>query len=125
MDPENNLESNIKQYLLSFYKSSYDSTTYDEPSNVPPENRLMNLIRGILDGNNETRIGTQEFGFEKDCNEKLDSDIAAVVVSIDSPTFTRTTKHLKATVFDKLAYIGNDLSNLNLNALDIDLTFVC
>ena len=56
------------------------------------------------------------FEFEQNCIEKVESDIAAVVVSIHSPTFIRTTKHLKATFLDKLAYIGNfHVVTLNLS----------
>ena len=104
---KNILEYNIKTYIQSLYKNG-DGDNHDQFTNAPTESRLMNLMRGILAGSNSTKENndSQILRFEENCIEKIESDIAAVVVSIHSPTFTRTTKHLKATILDKLAYIG-------------------
>ena len=105
--PKNNLESNIRKYIGSLYDNE-NRERYANSFLGPPELRIMNLISGMLSANNDTEPEniTETFGFKGDCNEKLENDIAVVVVSIDSPTFTRTTKHLKATILDKVAYIG-------------------
>ena len=64
-------------------------------------------IRGAWN-QNDTTFSEDNSAFENDCVRKLEYDIAAVVVSIDSPTFSRTTKNLRVTFQGKLASIGKE-----------------
>ena len=66
------------------------------------------MIRDILIKSNEetTHYVNETLAFEEDCKRKLKSDIAVVIVSIDSPTFTRTAQTIRVSSFDKLAIIG-------------------
>ena len=56
---------------------------------------------------NQTHDINENLSFKHDCTQKLEYDIAAVIVSIDSPTFSRTTKNIRVTFQGKLASIGN------------------
>ena len=57
---------------------------------------------------NQTHDINENLSFKHDCTQKLEYDIAAVIVSIDSPTFSRTTKNVRVTFQGKLASIGNN-----------------
>ena len=58
---------------------------------------------------NQTHNINEKLSFKHDCTQKLEYDIAAVIVSIDSPTFSRTTKNVRVTFQGKLASIGNNI----------------
>ena len=109
--PYTNLEHNLKLYMLSqfweensIHFSNFGST--DTLAKGPPEKRIINLIRDVLVGENISYYSDQEKAFERDCKEKLSSDIAVVVVSIDSPTFDKTIKRVQVTLIDKLGVLG-------------------
>ena len=92
--PYTNLEHNLKLYMLSqfweensIHFSNIGSTI--TLANGPPEKRIINLMRDVLVGDNISYYSDQEKAFERDCKEKLSSDIAVVIVSIDSPTFDK------------------------------------
>ena len=102
-EPLNNLEFRIKNYILSLFSTSF--RTGENVANIPPERRMLNLLHDILMQSNDSNE-TQHFAFERDCTGKVDSDIAVVVVSIVSPVFSRATKRVRATLFDKVAAIG-------------------
>ena len=59
---------------------------------------------------NQTHDINANLSFKHDCTQKLEYDIAAVIISIDSPTFSKTTKNVRVTFQGKLASIGNDIS---------------
>ena len=65
-------------------------------------------MRDVLVNENISYFSNQVKAFERDCKAKLRSDIAAVVVSIDSPTFDKTTKRVQVTIIDKLGVLGID-----------------
>ena len=102
-----NLESIIRDYIHSLMQRN-DDTLIKNKFYANPESFLMNKLKAILSSENDTALEHENLGhyFEKDCRDKLDNDIAVVVVSIDSPTFSRITKSKKATTHDKLAYLG-------------------
>ena len=102
-EPFTILEFQIKKYIRSLFS---ENNWYGDVYDSPPERRMMNLMKDILLKNNESYHSNEKQAFERDCTEKLESDIAAVVVSIDSPTFSRMVKSVKATTFDKLATFG-------------------
>jgi len=52
--------------------------------------------------------------FHHDCASKIRTDIAAVIVSIDSPKFDRMIKTAKVTLSDKLATLGKT-RNINIS----------
>ena len=110
--PHTKLESIIKDYVWTHLERS-DHGTLENVDFAIPEHLMMNKLKDILmNKNNDANVNNSEnVAFELDCKRKLEKDISAVVVSIDSPTFSRTTKNQKATTLDKLAYIGNNLNN--------------
>jgi len=105
-EPLTNLEFRIKSYILSLFSNSVRSA--ENVANIPPERRMMNTLKDILMKSNVTHYAneTRYLAFERDCTGKLDSDIAVVVVSVVSPVFSRATKRVRATLFDKIANIG-------------------
>jgi len=107
IDPTNALEVEIKKYMMAQFveNDKYGNNTgYLAAS--PPEKRILNLVKGILSKSNYSYYTDEKTAYEKDCEAKLNSDVAAVVVSIDSPTFTRMIKSSKVSFFDKLAILG-------------------
>ena len=93
----------MKDILKS--KDSNDSFGFDD------EDRFRRLEEFVSYPKNKTGTGLSEYtsAFKVDCIQKLEYDIAAVVISIDSPTFSRTTKNLRVTFQGKLASIGKIL----------------
>lgn len=104
---QTNLESIIKGYVLAVLERSDDSQIQNHNFSQP-EMLMMNKLKGILStGNSIKNMNiTRNVVLERDCQRKIENDLSIVVVSIDSPTFTRTTKRAKGTFFDKFAYIG-------------------
>ena len=109
--PYTNLEQNLKMYMLSQFwedniiRFSNVDSGYALASG-PPEKRILNLMRDVLSSQNVSYYSDQKKAFERDCKEKLNSDIAVVIVSIDSPTFDKTTKRVQVTMIDKLGVLG-------------------
>ena len=107
--PYTKLEQTLKMYLLSQFweERSLDFTDLDSTlSSGPTEKRTINLMRDVLVNENISYFSNQEKAFERDCQAKIRSDIAAVIVSIDSPTFDKTTKRVQVTIIDKLGVLG-------------------
>ena len=112
-NPSNVLESEVKKYILSqlMRDEKYGHNAAFIASS-PPERRVMSLLKDILLKSNDTYYyGDEKGAYEKDCEAKIKSDVAVVVVSIDSPTFTRMVKSAKVSFFDKLAILGKYFSN--------------
>ena len=106
-NPTNALEFEIKKYMLSqFVEDNQYGNSTGYIASSPPERRILNLVKGILSKSNDSYYKNEKVAYEKDCGAKLNSDVAAVVVSIDSPTFTRMIKSSKVSFFDKLAILG-------------------
>lgn len=105
--PSNDLEQEIKKYMMSqlVHGNPYGNNS-DYIAASPPEKRILNLIRGILSKSEFSHYIDEKIAFEKDCEAKIKSDIAVVIVSIDSPKFTRMIKSAKVSFFDKLAILG-------------------
>ena len=105
--PTNALEFEIKKYMLSqFVELSPYGNNNGHLAASPPEKRILNLIKGILSKSNYSYYTDEKLAYEKDCEAKLNTDMAAVIISIDSPTFTRMVKSSKVSFFDKLAILG-------------------
>ena len=102
-----NLEATIKGYVLALLEKDDDNQIQNNIFSQP-EMLMMNKLKGILSiGNSIVNMNvTKNFAFERDCQKKLENDLSIIVVSIGSPTFTRTTKSAKGTFLDKFAYIG-------------------
>ena len=102
-----NMESIIKDYIFALLERN-DDNVIGRTVNSFPELTMMNKLKDILMNGNNTghQNESQSFDFEMDCRKKLKNDISVVVISIDSPTFSRTTKSSKGTALDKLAYVG-------------------
>lgn len=111
-DPTTFLELELKNHIRSQLTRDVSYTGHDYVFRSPPEQRIMGLIKEILSQGNESHIADAKKAFETECTAKLESDIAAVIVSIDSPKFTRIIKSSKATTFDKLAIFGKLNTNL-------------
>ena len=98
----------IKNHMFGLLERN-DVRLMQNSSNSRPDVLMMNKLKDIL--TSSTTVGstnyTKNLAFERDCKRKLENDISVIVVSIDSPTFTKTKKISKGTIFDKLAYIGN------------------
>ena len=105
-EPVSTLEFQVKKHVRSLFseRNWYGDGHNDFSS--PPERRMMNLMKDILIGANESYYIDEKPAFERDCTAKLESDVAVVIVSITSPTFSRMIKSVKATTFDKLAVFG-------------------
>jgi len=105
-EPLTNLELRMKRYIQSLFNIS--SVSAERVANIPPERGLLTLVKDVLmkDGVTYYSNETQHFSFERDCVRKLESDIAVVVVSIDSPIFSRVTKRVRATWVNKISAIG-------------------
>ena len=120
LEPFTLLEHHIKNYVqFLFLEKNWHG--------FPPERRISNIMKDILRRNtkpetygNDTNFFDQNSAFKKDCERKLEYDIAAVIVSIDSPTFPRTTKNVRVTFQGKLANIGR-LFNYMYNYKSITL----
>ena len=106
-DPINALELEIKKHVLTQFVENH---TYVDVTGIiasePPERRMMSLLKEILSNSNDSYYLDEKKAYEQDCVAKLNSDVAAVIVSIDSPTFTRMVKSSKVSFFDKLAILG-------------------
>ena len=106
-NPNNALEDEIKKYMLAqFVEHKQDGNKNGHIAASPPEKRILNLFKGFISKSNESYYTDERSSYEKDCKAKLNSDMAAVVISIDSPTFTRMIKSSKVSFFDKLAILG-------------------
>lgn len=81
---------------------------------------MMNLMKDILMEANELYCLDEKRAFERDCTAKLKFDIAAVIVGINSPTFSRIIRNIKATTFDKLAVCGKFLSKFWSDQIKIE-----
>ena len=108
-DPTTLLEFQMRQHIMSLYSRDPDWTKNNYISNYSPDQRLINLIQDVLTNNSETER------FKNDCKAKLNSDIAAVDVSIVSPKYSSINKSVKATWFDKLAVFGKN-NNFSLRS---------
>ena len=105
-EPITTMDIQIKKYIRSLFSENNWYDDADDVSDSPPERRIMNLIKDILLKANESYYAEEKHAFERDCAAKLESDIAAVIVSIDSPKFSRMIKSVKASTFDKMANLG-------------------
>jgi hypothetical protein len=99
--PETNLEIQIKNHILAQFNE-----TNGFVSSAPPERRTMNLMRDILSNSTISYFVDAEQAFERDCEQKIKSDIAAVVISMSSPKFNRMIRTPKATFFEKVSSFG-------------------
>ena len=105
-EPITVLEFQIKKYVQALFSEQNWYGEVDYAFDSPPERRMMNLMKDILLQSNESYHSDEQEVFERECTEKLKADIAAVIVTIYSPTFTRMIKSVKVTDFDKLAIFG-------------------
>ena len=104
-EPYTILEREIKKYMRSLYPAR---NWYAPPENATDdelEPNILNTVKDILLKKNVTSWN-ETLAFKTDCDGKLESDLAAVVVSIGSPKFSRIIKGIKITAFDKLATFG-------------------
>ena len=101
--PNTVLELQIKNYIQSQYPFTKWPEYHEYESDSAPEQRLLNLMKDILLKRNVSRARSS---FREDCTAKIKTDIAAVIVSIDSPKFARMIKSAKVTLSDKLATLG-------------------
>ena len=102
--PERRMMNIMKEAML---KENQNNTHYGEEDAITLISKLVkdNSLKMII---NHTIYSDEIAAFKKDCAKKLEYDIAAVIVSIDSPTFSRTTKNLRVTFQGKLASIGKN-----------------
>ena len=100
------MEFQIKKYVHALFSEQNWYGEVDYVSDSPPERRMLNLLTDILLNANESYHSDEKKVFESDCTTKLNSDIAAVIVNIGSPTFSRNIRSLKVSEFDKLATLG-------------------
>jgi hypothetical protein len=106
-EPINALELEIKKHVLTQFVENHTYVNVNGSiASEPPEMRMMNLLKEILSNSNDSYYLDDKKAYERDCVAKLNSDVAAVIVSIDSPTFTRMVKSSKVSFFDKLAILG-------------------
>ena len=94
------MESLIKEYVFEVLERN-SSDLRENRLFASPEFSLLNKLKDILKSKRN-----QSTALEDDCRRKLENDISVIVVSIDSPTYSRTMKGVKATILDKLAYVG-------------------
>ena len=115
--PFTNLELHIKKYIESQFSHENGLIASTKLIDINPEQRTMNLIKDILikRNENESYYNNAKEASEKDCLGKLRSDIAVVIVSIDSPTYTKATKSMKVTWFDQLAVMGKIQFSFRIN----------
>jgi hypothetical protein len=104
--PETILELQIKSHILSQFSETNQYADINYVSSTPPERRTINLMRDILSNTNVSYFSDAEHAFEMDCQEKIKSDIAAVIVTMSSPKFTRMIRTPKATIFEKISAFG-------------------
>lgn len=125
--PSNTLESEIRKYMRAqFIEDARYGNNSDFVASSPPEKRILNLIRDALSEKEVKMVSNKmmlPIGgpflsaaesekrykahlFKHSCEPKLQSDIAVVTVSIDSPRYTRMVKSAKVSFFDKLAVLG-------------------
>ena len=102
IEPTTKMEAIIKDYVFEVLERN-GSLQLEKRLFAPPESSMMNQLKDILKRHDNK---TRKTIIEEDCKRKLENDISVVVVSIDSPTFSRTRKGVKATTLDKLAYVG-------------------
>ena len=112
-NPKNTLEFEIKKYMLSqFTQDDQYAGNIDFKASNPPERRILNLFKGVLSKSNHSYYMAEKTAYERDCEAKIDSDLAVVIVSIDSPKFTRMVKSAKVSFFDKLAILGKSFESM-------------
>ena len=106
--PNNVLELEIKRHISSqFMENGQYGNGINHNASSPPERRVINLIKELLLGADDKIYLDEKASFEKLCAAKLNTDVAAIIISIDSPVFTRMIKSSKVSFFDKLAILGN------------------
>ena len=126
LEPFTILEYRIRNYLQSLFSDQgglglipelkISNVLKDSIRNKDTKDKFLldedlmfrRLVERVFE--NETYYSNDDSSFKQDCMQKLKYDIAAVVVSIDSPTFSRTTKRLRVTFQGKLASIGKIIS---------------
>ena len=79
------------------------------------ESKMMNTIKDILENRRIPYYFDEKYAFEEDCVGKVQSDLAAVVVSIGSPKFSRITKGVTITMVDKIATFGKIIMRQQIN----------
>ena len=99
--PKTILEREIKNHMLSQFNE-----TINFVSSVPPGRRELNLLRDVLSQTNASFYSDAEEAFSRNCQGKLNADIAVVVVRMSSPKFNRMVKSPKVTLVDKLSAFG-------------------
>jgi hypothetical protein len=104
--PETMLELQIRKHILSQLSETNQNGDANYVPSTPPERRTLNLLRDVLSISNVSYFSDAEHAFEMDCQEKIKSDIAAVIVTMSSPTFTRMIRTPKATIFEKISAFG-------------------
>ena len=104
--PERRMMNIMKDILQR--KTENDTYYGDEDVRMVARSVVTNMVKdeSLKASKNNTKHFDEILAFKKDCAQKLEYDIAAVVVSIDSPTFSRTTKNVRVTFQGKLATIG-------------------
>ena len=101
------VEMQTKRHVQNLF--SERAWPYDSKFNfIPPKRRVMNILKDMLSHTNESYypMKNEKEAFERDCRAKINEDLAAVTVIIDSPTFSRMKRNVKVTVSDKLALLG-------------------
>ena len=101
--PNNAMELQTKNHVWTMLRGDGRLEKHNNSSSV---GRIMNHLRAILIGNNESSYIDANRAARDDCKQKLNSDIALVIVAIDSPTFSRMKRNVKVTSFDKFALLG-------------------
>lgn len=101
----------------------------------PPGRTLMKLIKDTLSQNNESYYIDEIKAFERDCRAKLETDIAGVIVIINSPTFSRIVTNVKVSYTEKLANFGKfylfiatfcyGLISSYFNLVKLEMTYLC
>ena len=104
--PETMLELEIKKHIVSQFSEANQYEDMNYVAGTPPERRTMNLMRDILLNTNVSYFSDTEHAFKRDCQEKIKSDVAAVIVTMISPKFNRMLRTRKATIFEKLSAFG-------------------
>ena len=100
------MELQIKNHILSQFSETNKFGDMNYVASTPPERWAINLMRDILSNTNVSYFSDAEHAFERDCHEKIKSDIAAVMVTMNSPKFNRMIRTRKATIFEKISALG-------------------
>ena len=108
-NPETILERQIKSHILAQFNE-----TMGFVSSTPPESRTMNLLRDVLSNSTVSYFVDAEQAFERDCEQKIKSDIAVVVISMSSPKFNRMIRTPKATFFEKVSAFGKIIISIRI-----------